>query len=196
MEEEPSRLPQIIAGKDPDSFIIYLVRRGTFKVGLPVGDGENPRVLRLTIINKAEDHPWRLDTRPLPPLMTDAELAPSPSSSPVPTSDSGEIPLTMPSPTSALPARDLQPRTTQFQGSNDFHRATPRPRPGHLASEGSDARRGHDQAMEEAEQNPLDEQLSSAASDWSGEEETGLNGLLAVMKHYYKEREARYAGIP
>ncbi|KAI0055666.1 hypothetical protein BV25DRAFT_1921627 [Artomyces pyxidatus] len=122
MPEESSRLPQIIAGSDPHTYTVYLVRRGTFKVTFPPPDGESGRTLvsiplawlggvktwraynlpthlqRLTIINRPADHPYRVPTAPPPPLLTDAELAAgsSTSSSPVPTSDPDEIPLVIP----------------------------------------------------------------------------------------------------
>ncbi|KAI0058302.1 hypothetical protein BV25DRAFT_1919498 [Artomyces pyxidatus] len=106
----PKKLPkhtgrgnqQILARKQDNAFTVYLVKKGTFLVDLPVAGSDT--VMRITVINEPSEHPHRLPTNPLSPIQTSFERSPSPTSpplrpsySPVPTSEPDcELEMAMP----------------------------------------------------------------------------------------------------
>ncbi|KAI0067757.1 hypothetical protein BV25DRAFT_1834778 [Artomyces pyxidatus] len=112
---------QIIPGSTPNSYFVYLMRPGTFKLSLTSLEGSEGGTVHLTILNNPAAHPFRLPTSddfspletPLPaPERPDT---PSPSSSPVPTSEPGEEPLVMPTQMLSRP-RDSEAATIAFLG--------------------------------------------------------------------------------
>ncbi|KAI0066766.1 hypothetical protein BV25DRAFT_1912794 [Artomyces pyxidatus] len=204
-------MQEVIAGDQPHTYTVYLVRRGVFKVTFPLGEGESRITLRLNIINRPRDHPRRVPTTPLPPLLTDAELAagPSPSSSPVPTSDPDEIPLVMPAALRIATRQSHRSPSRTKDGSASRDGPIPRM---FSAGEGYGRRvskfQGGGGGGGKSQRAPMSparrrasEEAQATASDTgsngpgSGESSVDWDGILRGLQAHRDDRTRRYAAI-